>query len=110
MQVLFESFTDNTEIKTTTVKFDFFELRHIYKTTQKDNFILFMKYMTVQIVKYKLTLNLDNFDMTYYSATDEGLFYNSNVVDKLEDQEYNQKHITILWINGIKPLKDKKTI
>ncbi len=103
MQVLLESFTDNTEIKTTTVKFDFFELRHIYKTTQKDNFILFMKYMTVQIVKYKLTLNLDNFDMTYYSATDEGLFYNSNVVDKLEDQEYNQKHITILWINGIKP-------
>ena len=93
MQVLFESFTNKKEIKSTTVNFDFFELRHIYKTTQKYNFILFMKYMTVQIVKYKLTLNLDNFDMTYYSATDEGLFYNPNVFDKLEDQEYNQKHI-----------------
>ena len=47
--------------------------------------------------------------MTYYSATDEGLFYNSNVVDKLEDQEYNQKHIDNIMDQWNKT-KDKKTI
>ena len=76
MQFFFESFNKKIDIKSTTVEFDFFELRQYYMTTPRDEFIRFMEYMTKQITKYNLKLDLDDFIMDCYSATDIGLFYN----------------------------------
>ena len=93
MQLFFDSFNNKTDIKNTTVDFNFFELRQFYMTTSKDTFINFMDYMVSQITKYKLLLDLDDFIMDCYSATDEGLFYNPNAFDRFQEPEYNQKHI-----------------
>ena len=91
MQFFFESFDKKIDIKSTTVEFDFFELRQFYMTTPKDEFVAFMEYMLKQITKYHLKLDLDDFVMDCYSATDEGLFYNPNAFDRFQEpEEYNQ--------------------
>lgn len=92
MQFFFDSFTNKTDIKNTTVDFNFFELRQFYMTTSKETFINFMDYMVSQITKYNLKLDLDDFIMDCYTATDEGLFYNPYFFDRYEEPEYNQTH------------------
>ena len=91
MQFFFESFTNKTDIKSTTADFDFFSLRQFYMITPKDEFINFMDYMVSQITKYKLLLDVEDFYICFYSATDEGLFYNPNAFDRYQEpEEYNQ--------------------
>ena len=94
MQFFFESFTNKTDIKSTTGNFDFFSLRQFYMITPKDEFINFMDYMVSQITKYHLKLDLDDFIMDCYTATEEGLFYNPYLFDRFQepDDEYNQSH------------------
>ena len=88
MQFFFESFNNKPEIKTTTVDFNIFELRQFYIITPKETFISFMDYMTLQIVKYNLKLDLDDFVIDCYTATDEGLFYNPYFFDRFQEPEY----------------------
>ena len=90
MQFFFESFTNKTDIKSTTVDFDFFELRQFYMITPKDEFIAFMEYMLKQITKYNLKLDLDDFLMDCYTANDIGLFYPYFFDRFQEPEEYNQ--------------------
>ena len=91
MQFFFESFDKKIDIKSTTVDFNFFELRQFYMITPKNEFVEFMEYMTKQITKYNLRLDLDDFVMDCYSATDEGLFYNPYFFDRFQEpEEYNQ--------------------
>ena len=94
MQLFFDSFTNKTEIKTTTADFNFFELRQYYMTTSKETFINFMDYMVSQITKYKLLLDIEDFYLCFYTLTDEGLFYNPNAFDRFQEpeDEYNQTH------------------
>ena len=94
MEVLFQNFTDGKQTTTTTVDFDFFELRQFFMITPIESFIEFMDYMTKQITKYNLKLDIDDFVMDCYSATDTGLFYNPNAFDRYQEpeDEYNQTH------------------
>ena len=94
MQLFFDSFNNKTDIKNTTVDFNFFELRQFYMTTTKVIFTSFMNYMVSQITKYHLKLDLDDFIMDCYTATEEGLFYNPYFFDRFQepDDEYNQSH------------------
>ena len=94
MQLFFDSFNNKTDIKSTTVYFNFFELRQFYMTTTKVIFTSFMNYMVSQITKYKLLLDIEDFYLCFYSLTDEGLFYNPNAFDRFQEpeDEYNQTH------------------
>ena len=92
MEFFFESFTNKIDIKSTTVNFYFFELRQFYMITPKVEFINFMEYMVSQITKNKLLLDVEDFYICFYSATDEGLFYNPNAFDRYQEPEYNQTH------------------
>jgi hypothetical protein len=92
MQFFFESFTNKTEIKSTTICFNFFELNEIYKNSTKDIITAFMTDMISQIVKYKLLLDIDDFVIDCYTITDKGLFYNPYFFDRFQEPEYNQTH------------------
>ena len=91
MEVPFQNFTNNSEIKSTDINFNFFELNTIYMETTMELFTSFMNYMLKQITKYNLKLDIDDFVMDCYSATDTGLFYNPYFFDRYQEpEEYNQ--------------------